>query len=776
MKRLRLLIALALCAAAPFVIPPSAHVQAVSLINCAPSTPCDPATGPIATGTGDPSWAAFGKLNTDLNRAWAWHLTCSPPLACTGAGVISANPTLSLGLFAGSTPGSVPTSVGGTTNYLRADGAWSAPAGGGGGGSSTTMLDVTKSPYNAVANRLSYSDAVMTSGSAALASASATFSAGDVGKLITVDNAGVAGGPLVTTIAGYTNAHAITLGTAASTSVPYTYAWSLSNTAGAAGTACVPGGTLTATGGTGTATVGTVIACSAVSATLNAAGTGGVNGSCVLQSTTGAGTAAYRINATVAGGAVTALGSFVTGGSFSTNPTLTGGGVTGCGTTGTTVDVVMGAYIINPSTRGSYTTKPASPVTFTGGGASGFTASPAWITTGNFAYGTSAVTGINAAIVAANAINAAGGEACVYLPAGVYTIDSALVGATGGVTFYQTSGCIKGDGPYKTWLVATPNWAGDVLSFSENWEGIQKPPVNGGIRQLVGHADTVIVRDLSILGDLLSTAQQNGMALYDHQDGFTMDHVMIEGFNGSAFRQGDLKNATKSAIRESTFDFIRTWRCGSAVATAGPSLVALTNHPCVLFGSQGTSGDGDNQIKIFDWSVFGNFGTGFQITAQNGTLGTDNTLFYMTAVRVEGIQNYPQAIPFDLFVLGGTAATSTTKAIYCRQCQFTSPYLGQYAVRLDAGSTAAQPYQVSIDGNISGGDNYGGGLIINYGRNNTFNFADIVSDAPNVTVAATAGGSNQISGPAARENAWTYSVAGPALKHPQLCASAPPAC
>src|SRR5262245_65211645 len=36
-------------------------------------------------------------------------------------------------LFSGSAQGDVPASGGGSTNFLRADGTWAAPAGGGGG-------------------------------------------------------------------------------------------------------------------------------------------------------------------------------------------------------------------------------------------------------------------------------------------------------------------------------------------------------------------------------------------------------------------------------------------------------------------------------------------------------------------------------------------------------------------------------------------------------------------------------------------------------------------
>ena len=47
-------------------------------------------------------------------------------------GTITSSGTIGISAFAGSTPGAVPTSAGGTTNYLRADGNWAPPAGGSG--------------------------------------------------------------------------------------------------------------------------------------------------------------------------------------------------------------------------------------------------------------------------------------------------------------------------------------------------------------------------------------------------------------------------------------------------------------------------------------------------------------------------------------------------------------------------------------------------------------------------------------------------------------------
>lgn len=39
---------------------------AQALVNCSPGVPCS-ITGPSGTGTGDPAWLAFGKINSDLN-------------------------------------------------------------------------------------------------------------------------------------------------------------------------------------------------------------------------------------------------------------------------------------------------------------------------------------------------------------------------------------------------------------------------------------------------------------------------------------------------------------------------------------------------------------------------------------------------------------------------------------------------------------------------------------------------------------------------------------
>lgn len=79
--------------------------------------------------------------------------TISTTAPLTGGGDLSANRTLAISQFAGSSPGSVPTSLGGTTNFLRADGSWAAPSGGG-GGSSLTQVTGTDANVTMAVNSL----------------------------------------------------------------------------------------------------------------------------------------------------------------------------------------------------------------------------------------------------------------------------------------------------------------------------------------------------------------------------------------------------------------------------------------------------------------------------------------------------------------------------------------------------------------------------------------------------------------------------------------------
>jgi hypothetical protein len=73
--------------------------------------------------------------------------------------------------------------------------------------------------YSAVGNGIQFSDGAITTGTTAFTSASATFTASDVGKVITIEDAGGTDINLTTTIAAFVSATAVTLTAAASATV-----------------------------------------------------------------------------------------------------------------------------------------------------------------------------------------------------------------------------------------------------------------------------------------------------------------------------------------------------------------------------------------------------------------------------------------------------------------------------------------------------------------------------------------------------------------------------
>jgi len=294
-------------------------------------------------------------------------------------------------------------------------------------------------------NEIQLQDAVMTSGSPNLSSASAAFTQADVGKSIVVNGAGTSGSDLITTILTVTDANHIVLNANAATTVPW---WNIGRTtyAGSATSSYVIGDTLTISGGTSTTAGQVQIASVGVSsATVNAGGSGGTNGNCSVKGTTGAtrtggsysantssyGGGFFTANVTISGGAITAVTSITYDGDYSTPPTsLSAEPVvsnSGCGSiTGATLSLVMGPHGLNTTVAGHYTVLPSSPANVTGGSGSGaklninviksnqaFTATVDKVG-GFFAYGTDDTSAINNAI---SQLDTAGGGTLI-LPVG----------------------------------------------------------------------------------------------------------------------------------------------------------------------------------------------------------------------------------------------------------------------------------------------------------------------------------------------------------------------
>ncbi len=85
----------------------------------------------------DGTWAAPTGAGVPTTRT----LTMTAPMTCDGGGScdLSANRTIATPVFAGSSAGLVPSSAGGTSNFLRADGTYAVPPGTGGGGTVTSV-------------------------------------------------------------------------------------------------------------------------------------------------------------------------------------------------------------------------------------------------------------------------------------------------------------------------------------------------------------------------------------------------------------------------------------------------------------------------------------------------------------------------------------------------------------------------------------------------------------------------------------------------------------
>lgn len=134
-------------------------------------------------------------------------------------------------------------------------------------------------------------------------------------------------------------------------------------TAQAGGGSYAPGNTITLTGGTFTsAAVLTVTHTQVHSATVAAGGSGGTNGTQTVTGTTGTGTK-FTASVTVAGGAITAVLSILTGGDYTANPTsLTAEPVTGASLTGAQLNVVMGVLTTTILSGGVYSVLPSNPV------------------------------------------------------------------------------------------------------------------------------------------------------------------------------------------------------------------------------------------------------------------------------------------------------------------------------------------------------------------------------------------------------------------------------
>jgi hypothetical protein len=608
-----------------------------------------------------------------------------------------------------------------------------------------------KADFGAAGDAKSYQASIMTSGSNVLQNNSATFLPTDCAgplnnctgahaKSIVVDYAGGAGAPLMTTIAGYIDAHHVSLAANAAAATPYYFASGAQIVA--AGTGCAPGDTLPFAGGTASVTaVAKITHCLVAAVAQNANGSGGradngnMSGTCTVKGTTGAGGPPFTVAVTLTSGAISAIGSISWAGNYSTNPTsLAAEPVTGCNAlSGATLTLTMGVRNLIVSTGGNYSVEPASSVSqgTPSGSESGVTFNPVWITAGTTTYGTDDTSAFQAAVNASISEWTAGADNCVYIPPGHYFLSGPMpifwASATGGV-----SGCLRGEDRRRSFLYVSPAMSGDLFSWSRNYN-FTSDPVNGPTESFTLNHQAASVAHLMIVGDRTTANQQNALMFYDEDQMVTADDIEIDYLNGRGIAAGITKNSTAAYIAESWFSRIRMMNVGNATSPA-------------------LDWNGAGEVRCNTIDIYAPYGVGAWVHNAGG-VNCDE-------FRVEGLQWDAASVGLDLLEIGDPAGTTALNNVHFKNVNLVDPYINAAALHITAASAANESYGVTFEGAIGGGAPLGRGIQVDYGRN-----IDIVVSNPintwdyNLQMASSANVANvSVHGPNGEEAAWTANL------------------
>lgn len=237
----------------------------------------------------------------------------------------------------------------------------------------------------------------ITAGTNVLTANATTFTTKDIGKKVLLPGQTATGGVLHTSITGVSGGNALLADNAAAVAGTIKQI-TLGATFIVRGAGYAPTNTITIAGGTGTVSTVLTVMTTATSGTptINAAGSGGTNGSGQLAyGTTGNGNRVV-LSVTVTGGALASIDSVVDAGHYTTNPTTIGQEpilISGNALAGAKINMTMGVDLVKPTTPGIYTnglypTNPASQASSSGAGTGAtFTLIPFYNSAG-LVYGT----------------------------------------------------------------------------------------------------------------------------------------------------------------------------------------------------------------------------------------------------------------------------------------------------------------------------------------------------------------------------------------------------
>ncbi len=324
-------------------------------------------------------------------------------------------------------------------------------------------------------------------------------------------------------------------------------------------------------------------------------------------------------------------------------------------------------------------------------------------------------------VTAANRYTEAGKPACVYIPAGIYRIVTPPPP-------FALAGCIEGDGSAQSILSIDARFTGDLFAWSEAWAATTPGPT------VVG---------LQIRGDRTGQAQQNAFVFYDRNDNVYMSDVTVNDLHGRVLYSGVTRAKPQAYMRESHFTSLRFFNDGA------PGV------PVIEFNSQGTAeSDATNEIRLSQVDIYGAAGPGLVIR-NNGSSGVRNITF--EALRIEGLQQKVfGASQGDLLAIGDPVMGGSVNNIRLTDVELIDAGSGYCAFRMSAPSPAQEPYQITMQGAIGGGQPYGQGLCISSGRSSVFRLSGIHSFGTNVVVGANV--TQLVLDGGGQEASWSYSI------------------
>jgi hypothetical protein len=328
----------------------------------------------------------------------------------------------------------------------------------------------------------------------------------------------------------------------------------------------------------------------------------------------------------------------------------------------------------------------------------------------------------------------------IFMPTGLYRIVSALP-----VMLWPVSWL--GEGNLRTTIKLDPNFTGDLFAYSDVWNvsNTNTPsfPFNGNTMVLTGLRTGAMFEEFTILGDRTNGSTQNGVVFYDRVDMVYMRDVNFYYVNGYAIKTGILKNTTESRIRESRFDSVRAFNCGSASSP-------VVDFSCVL--------DGGTDVNINVMDIYAPHGDGFVIRADALSSAAGPRSWRIRSLRVEGIEGNPSGYVGDLVRIGDSVLTGVVSDIQMDGLSLVNPYAGGAALRLTAPASASQPFGIIARGYITG-NGPGVGVQVDAGRSSSFYFPIMSTAGTNVVIGASppVGGALMFNGDG-KEDTWTWTV------------------